>query len=266
MIFAVVQDLKTREISNWLNFSLIAFVLGYRAFYSILMKDAMFFIYGLLGVVLFVILGYVFYYGKVFAGGDAKLLMGLGGVLPYRTFWDYLVLGGGFVLLLFAAGALWTIVFSVYLIQRNKVSFKKEFKNYFGRYKHLMVFSLVLGFVVGLTLSFIDLKVFGLIWFLVLVSLPLVYVYVKAMEKSCMIRFVSPSKLTEGDWLEKDVRIGKKTIEKSVHGLSFEDIRALKRAKKKVWIKEGVPFTPAFLIALIVGVWIWLSWLRYLSF
>jgi Flp pilus assembly protein protease CpaA len=32
--FAVVQDLKTREIANWLNFSLVIFALGIRFFYS----------------------------------------------------------------------------------------------------------------------------------------------------------------------------------------------------------------------------------------
>ncbi|MBI2056754.1 hypothetical protein HYT91_00690 [Candidatus Pacearchaeota archaeon] len=35
MIFAVVQDLKKREIANWVNFSLIIFALGFRFFYSL---------------------------------------------------------------------------------------------------------------------------------------------------------------------------------------------------------------------------------------
>jgi len=67
-----------------------------------------------------------------------------------------------------------------------------------------------------------------------------------------MIKTVSPDKLTEGDWLETDVTTGKTTIKKSVHGLSREDITLLKKHKQHVTIKEGVPFTPAFLIALII--------------
>ena len=62
LIFAVAQDLRTREIANWLNFSLIAFALAYRAFYSISVKNADFFLFGLGGVLLFVVLGYIFYY------------------------------------------------------------------------------------------------------------------------------------------------------------------------------------------------------------
>jgi len=74
--FAAIQDIKTREVSNWLNFSLIAFALAYRAFYSISKKDPKFFILGVLGFIIFFILAHVFYYGRAFAGGDAKLLMG----------------------------------------------------------------------------------------------------------------------------------------------------------------------------------------------
>ena len=93
IIFAIFQDIKTEEISNWLNFSLIAFVLAYRAFYASFAKDLMFFIYGIFGVMLFLVFGYLFYYGRVFGGGDAKLLIGLGGIWPYNKIGDYFFIG-----------------------------------------------------------------------------------------------------------------------------------------------------------------------------
>jgi len=61
-----------------------------------------------------------------------------------------------------------------------------------------------------------------------------------------------PSKLTEGDWIEQNVKIGKTTIKKSVHGLSLKEIKLLKKYKKSILIKEGIPFTPAFLITLMI--------------
>ncbi|MDO8460570.1 MAG: hypothetical protein Q7S74_05650, partial [Nanoarchaeota archaeon] len=67
-----------------------------------------------------------------------------------------------------------------------------------------------------------------------------------------MLKLVSPQNLTEGDWLERDVRIGNKTIKKTVHGLSWNEIKLLRKANKKVYIKEGIPFVPAFLIAFII--------------
>ena len=53
MIFAVVQDLKTREVANWLNFSLIGFALAYRAFYSSFTGEWMFLGFGFLGFLMF---------------------------------------------------------------------------------------------------------------------------------------------------------------------------------------------------------------------
>ena len=65
-LFASIQDLKKREVANWLNFSLIAFALVYRLFYSVAVKDYSFFVYGLLGFAVFFILAYAFYYLGVF--------------------------------------------------------------------------------------------------------------------------------------------------------------------------------------------------------
>jgi len=35
-LFAVVQDIRKREVSNWLNFSLLGIIIAYRAIYGIL--------------------------------------------------------------------------------------------------------------------------------------------------------------------------------------------------------------------------------------
>jgi len=253
IVFAVVQDLRTREVANWLNFSLIAFVLAYRAFYAVFVKDPMFFVYGFIGIFIFVILGYLFYYGKVFAGGDAKLLMGLGGVLPFESFRDYLFLGAGFIFLLFLVGAIWTLVYSLFLVRKNRVSFGKEFRREFARNKSLFYFAVF--FVLVLIVFLFNYDMNYLLWpLLFLILLPFLYVYVKAVEKSCMIKLFPAKDLREGDWLEKDVRVGRKLIKKSVHGLSAEEIKLFQKAKKKVLIKEGVPFTPAFLIAFVLMV------------
>jgi Flp pilus assembly protein protease CpaA len=253
IIFAVFQDLKTREISNWLNFSLIAFVLAYRAFYSISIKDVEFFVLGLAGVLFFVLLGYLFYYGRVFAGGDAKLLMGLGGVLPYESFNDVLIMGGGFVFLLFFAGAIYTLAYSAFLIRKNVGEFKEELIENIKKWKIGILVSVILGFAFFFLLK--NDGIFGIGNYLIpgiILILPWLYIYVRAIEKVCMIKKRKPGELQEGDWLINDVKIGGKIIKKSVHGLSKKEILMLKKAKKKVWIRDGVPFSPAFLFALIL--------------
>jgi len=270
IVFAVVQDLKTEEISNWLNYSLVATVLAYRAFYAVWSKDIMFFIFGLIGVLVFTVIAYAFYYGRVFGGGDVRLLIGLGGIFPYRSALDYLIFGGGFILLLFAVGAIWTLFYSLFLVSKNKGNFGKVFGKVFGKEfrerKWLLAFAIIFGAAIEIVNYLNGLITFGL-FFVFFVLLPLFYIYAKTIEKVCMIKLLDASKLREGDWLKKDVRfkLGGKNmiINKSVHGLDKKEISLLRRARKKVVIVGGVPFTPAFFLALIVWIWIWL---RYSAF
>ena len=84
---AVLQDLKRREVDNLWSFSLIFFALAYRLGVSIFNNNYWFVLNGVVGFVLFVVLGNVFYYSRLFAGGDAKLLMALGAVLPLSYSW-----------------------------------------------------------------------------------------------------------------------------------------------------------------------------------
>lgn len=261
IIFAVIQDLRTREIANWLTFSLIAFALAYRAIYSIYSNNFMFFMYGLFGVIVFVVLGYFFYYSRVFAGGDAKLLFGLGAVFPYESLFDYAYYGLGFILLLFTGGVVYTLLYSLFLIKKNYASFRKSFLEQIGKKKYFFVFSLLLAILVYLTKSSYDSPlILGIFAGFVLLS-PLLFAYVRAVERSCMVQFISPDKLTEGDWLERDVSVNGKLIRKNFAGLNFNEILLLRKKGKKVLIKTGVPFAPAFLIAFLAMVYL----LRYSS-
>lgn len=262
ILFAVIQDLRTREIANWLTFSLIAFVLAYRAIYSIYSNDFMFFIYGLVGVFLFVGLGYLFYYARVFAGGDAKLLFGLGGIFPYSSFFDYAYYGVGFILLLFTSGVFYTLFYSLFLVRRNYSKFRKSFFEQLNNKKYFFIVSFILTVIVYSTKTGYDSAIIINVFSAFILLSPLVFAYVKAIEKSCMIQLVSPDKLTEGDWLERDVSVNGKIIKKNFAGLNFEEILLLRKKGKKVVIKTGVPFAPAFLIAFTFLLFL----LRYSSF
>ena len=244
-IFAVVQDLKKREVANWLNFSLIAFALAYRAFYAAFFEEIRFFVFGLIGFVLFFVLAHLFYYARIFAGGDAKLLMGFGVILPYSTFEE---LGYGsilFILALFFFGAIYGLIYSIFIAIKNKTKFSREFiKNLFKNRLFLIII-----LILSIVFIFININQ-GIIFVFASIVLLSLYIYALSLEK-CMIKLVNAKELQEGDWLEKNVRIGRRIIKKSVHGLSLEEIKSLKKNGKKVLIKEGIPFTPAFLFALV---------------
>ena len=67
-----------------------------------------------------------------------------------------------------------------------------------------------------------------------------------------MVKSVSAGKLTEGDWLYQDVKIGRRKIKPSWEGLSEKELKILRKYRGKIKIKQGIPFTPSFLFALIV--------------
>lgn len=247
-LFATVQDLRFREVANWLTYSLIAFALSYRAFYAISTYDPHFFLLGLSGFAIMFALGNAFYYMRAFAGGDAKLLMGFGAILPFETYFHLVIFPLFLVLVLFFSGAIYSLFYSIFIVIKNKKTFLIEFKKICSKWKKSLIASIFL-FAFSIFAGTLYAPFYYLLTILSLI--PILFFYTKALEKS-MIYLIPPHKLTEGDWLEENIKINSKiTIKKSVHGLSYKDIELLKKYNKPAVIKQGIPFVPAFLITLL---------------
>jgi len=145
------------------------------------------------------------------------------------------------------SGAIYGLTYSAILgiihFKDVKKVFPKESKKIHLMY--ILIFSVIL-ILVGLFSSFI--LVLGI--FLLLFSL--LYVFAKALEKVAMYRKVKTSILREGDWLVKDVRVGGRIIKSNFNGLSSEEIKLIKKHRKEILIKGGLPFVPAFVIAFVL--------------
>jgi len=201
IFFAVVQDLRTREIANWLNFSLIIFALGFRFFYSLFNSDFGFFYQGIYGLGIFFIIGNLFYYGRIFAGGDAKLMIALGAVLPfYDNFYENINFFLIFLMIFLFVGAIYTLIGSLWFSLVNFKAFKKEFRKQLRKFKKYYLSGLFLAILLAL-LGFVN-GIFLSLGALIFVFLNL-YIYAKAVDESSMVRNVKTGKLTEGDWLYK---------------------------------------------------------------
>jgi Flp pilus assembly protein protease CpaA len=252
IIFATIQDLRKREIANWLNFSLIIFALGFRFFYSLFsLGEFNFFYQGLLGLGVFFILHNLLYYGKFFAGGDAKLFFALGAILPINdTFIVNLKLFLIFFFIFIFVAAVYSLLASLGISLKNFKKFRKEFSKQLKKHKDKIYPVLFLGLafmIFGLTDSvflFLGILIFGL---------PYLYLYAKSVDESCMIKSVKVSELTEGDWLYKDVKVSRgKIVKANWNGLTKEDIKLIKKKHKTIKIRYGIPFSPVFLISLIL--------------
>ena len=253
IFFAVVQDLRTREIANWLNFSLIIFALGFRFFYSLFNMDFGFFYQGVYGLGIFFIIGNLFYFGRIFAGGDAKLMIALGAVLPFKeSFYENLNFLLIFLAIFLFVGAIYSLITSLWFSFKNFKSFKKEFRKQLIKLKKYYL----LGLSIAIILAFLGfvVEIFLGLGILVFVFLNL-YIYAKAVDESSMVRNIKTRKLTEGDWLYKNTRVGRKTIKASWEGLNKSDIELLKKKYKEIKIRYGIPFSPVFLISFLILIW-----------
>jgi len=261
ILFATIQDLRKREIANWLNFSLIIFAIAFRFFYSFLEAgDFNFFYQGLIGFAIFFALGNIFYYGKMFAGGDSKLMYALGPILPiYGALFLNLKFFLYFIILFLVIGSLYGIIFSLVIGIRNRKKVVKEFKKQLKK-NRILFYLLILLAIVLLGLGFLNILFFYVGIFIFI--LDYLIIYAKSIDEGCMIRKLKASKLTEGDWLYENIKIGKKVIKATWNGLGKKDIVLIKKHKKEVLIRYGIQFGPVFLISFVVmiilklcGVW-----------
>ncbi len=258
IIGAVLQDLHRREVDNLWNFSLIAIALGYRAVVSVFVGDYWFLLNGLIGFGIFLLLGNLFYYSRVFAGGDVKLVIALGAILALSYDWIVnLKIFGLFIGLFLLGGSIYVFIWSLFLVVINWKRFSKEFAKQVKFYKTLFLIFLIVVVVLSGISFFIGWE-FSLI-VLVFLLFPFLFVFAKSVEESCMVKEISPEKLTEGDWLYEDIFINGKKIKKNWEGVSRKELDLIKRKyRRKIFVKYGIPFTPGFLIG-FVGILV-LSW------
>ena len=250
--YASIQDLRMREVANWLNFSLIIFALGFRFFWSLFSESGFGFFYqGLIGFGIFLILGNLFYYGRLFAGGDAKLMIALGTILPFSESFSFnLNIFVWFFGLFIFVGAIYGFLWSIVLAVRNYKGFKKEFVKLFNSNRKIIL-SLM---IIGLILWFFGFVHFSLIYLGIFVFIsPYFYLLAKSIDNCCMIVEVPVGKLREGDWLHEDLKLsGGKVIRKKWDGLNKDQIKLIRKKFKKVKIKQGIAFVPVFLISFLI--------------
>lgn len=251
IVGAILQDMKRREVDNLWNFSLIGFALVYRAAVSIFTGNYWFVLNGLIGFAIFLALGNLFYHARLFAGGDAKFMIALGTILPLSYSWIVNVkIFGFFILLFLLGGSIYALIYAFCLMIINWKGFKKEFIKQWNSYKKLFLIGLVFALIWTLLAFFISQIGFVLIGLIILLF-PILYIFAKAVEESCMVREVSWNKVTEGDWLYKHIKVGNKLIKANWEGISKKELALIKKSRKKILIKYGIPFTPSFLFGFV---------------
>lgn len=263
LIIGAYTDIRTREVPDWVSFSLIGCGIGLRLFFSILYSDWHIIVSGLIGFAIFFAFAWLMFYTGQWGGGDSKVLMGIGALLGFE--WSANSMLAAFLMNTLILGGLYGIVFSIYLAVKNRKNFSKEFKKIsvkkdFRTFRYvaygLCIVSVLLGILVTewpyrLSLFLLGILALSSVW---------MHAFLKSVESACMFKDISPERLTEGDWIAKEIYDGKKRIcGPGDLGIERKQIKQLmlmqhKGKLKKVKIKEGIPFVPSFLFGLLTAI------------
>jgi len=265
LIIGSLTDIKTREVPDWVNYSLIFVGFGLRLILSIAFWDYNFILDGIIGFAIFTALAFLMFYAGQWGGGDAKMMMGLGVLIGFNLQINHFLIS--FLVNICIAGGIYGLVWSIALSIIKWKPFKKEFKKVFlsrpfviGRRIALAV-SAVLLIPIFLVQDFWIKTVFFIVLFMSSATSYL-WIFVKAVENSSMFRLVEPENLTEGDWIVNDIKVDKEYItgpkDLGIEKHQIKKLIELKNQKKvsKILIKEGIPFVPSFLLGfLITMIW-----------
>jgi hypothetical protein len=262
-LLAVISDIKTTEVPDYTNYFLIFSAPSLRILYSLTTQDWNFTLAIFKTFPFIFILATAMYKLNQWGGGDVKLLFGLSLALAtYPSFLlNYLspnLVFLPFPLILFLniliVGALYSLVYALVLVAKNRKRFLHAFIPFLKSTKKIqtLLFSLALILILISTQiqnTFIPVFIAALILILFYV-----YIFISSVEDSCLVISFSVSKLLEGDWIIEDVIHKEKVIHKANQELTREDIGKLKKAKiKTVIVRQGVVFVPAIFLALMVS-------------
>lgn len=257
LIFGSITDLRKREVPDWVNYGLIFTGVALNALLSVVSASWVPILASGIGLGIGMAVAFSMYYLGQWGGGDAKMMMGLGALIGF-IFADMFLIN--FIINSFVLGAVYGLSFGAYLAFRKRKEFISTFRKINSKFPKIFkipfylfvfipfLFTLVLFL---LTKNFIILYLTAISF--LMIPMYFMYVFAKSIEKCCMLKYVSPSELTEGDWIAKVIKInGKYVCGPKDLGIVQKQINILKKNKiKKILIKDGIPFVPSFLISFV---------------
>jgi len=247
LILAIIQDIKRKEIDNWLN--LLIFISGtiYILIESIITKEYFILFYFLMTFIGIFLLANILYYSNIFAGGDYHLLLALTPLFvttQFNLIFSNIFL---FLILLIFSGSFYGLFFSIFLYFKNFKKIKEETKKELRKNK--IKFFLIISII---TTPLIFINSLLILIPILLILTPFLFSIAKVLQEKVLTKKISVKNLKVGDWLAEDIEINKELIKSDFKGISLKELRLIQKQKKFIIIKEGIPFAPAFIIAFIL--------------
>jgi len=251
---AAFYDLKTTEIPDKIPYVMIAIGIIGNIVASYLAWSYWPFVYSMIAGLGFLGFGFIMYYLGQWGGGDAKILSGIGFLLPtYQSAKLTLPFSIGFFFNVFLVGAVYMIIYAFVLSFINRKIWTVFFKDLKANARMILIYNsalvasiILMGLLFARYFEFLPLTAFTVLVVtigLASAGLYILWKFVKVVENVGFKKKIPVSKLRVGDVPD---------YYKIWEGVTEKEIRKIKKSGKKyILIKEGVRFAPAFPIALI---------------
>ncbi len=223
--------------------------------------------------IVFLAFGYIMYFMNQWGEADVLLLGAIGFLIPeplsiFAISIPFPYYAAIFLATVFIIGGIYSLAYSLILALRTPgflARFLETLESYSARFLNLSVILFIISILAVryvqdnfYFLSDILLRQTFVLYLFFAAGFVLVS-FSKAIDSFVFRKEVDTSDLCEGDVLAekietKDSSYSKKLSGKLFIGLETEDIEFIRKTKKKVWIKEGIPFVPTFFFS-VIFVW-----------
>ena len=244
ILFACIQDFKKREINHWTN--ILIFVTGLLGLITSFVKDGtseLIYSFLLLLVINFLVTQ-LFYRIGVMGGGDCDLLLSLTPLLATPSLIQSFTNLGLFIILVLLAGSLYGMIYITALYLKHFKSINNQLKKEITKKKRFFLGAMLFVFTF---LSLLNPLFIGPS--ILIILFPSLYFISKILDTQFMTRKINGSELYEKDILTKNIYYHSKHFQRG-KPLSKIDVELLSQ-KKFIEIKDGIPFAPSFLLAII---------------
>ena len=240
------QDLKTSDISDILVFSMIGLGLAIHGVESLMVGSIDPFLSSLGTAFILGIFALAMYYAGAWGGGDGALLVAVGALLPSAPLTSSITsipfLAVYFVSV-FVVGFLYSLTYLSLTVFRNAKTRTAYIKSIVQNQGMIYIFTAFAAVALAL-----DRSIIGGLLSVLLLLVPFIY-QLSAVSELAFLQKIPVRKLKVGDMIGEDIpRLG--IFKRKIRGLTLQEVKAIRRVKKFVFIRDGVRYGPVFLLAL----------------
>jgi hypothetical protein len=237
-----LYDLKTTDMLDEVGYATVAAGIVLAAYEYLITRSTELLITWITVFSLFLSLSVILYYLGFWGGGDSLMLTAYAslyatGLKEFNPLFMF-----EFFVASFFVGVFYSLLYSLYITVRS--GRVKEVRREIKRVHALLLLPALIVF-------FIEIPLFLKFCISLLLLSPILITFSRFVERNVFIKEVDVDELKEGDVLAEDLKeLG--IHARVIRGLSKEEIEKIKKVRKRVKVRSGVPYLPVFPVTLAI--------------